>query len=293
MMISRCGELLVRYVGRGLLGVSCVLGAQLLAATVVQTQGGPITSGISLTPSVVELKGTAGQAHRQTLHLTNHTQTELDFELVAEDVIAVNGLRTFLAPGERPDSIADTAIFSPKSLVIAPGATGSADVTITVPAGTAVRAIAAIFRGRTRVEVQTGIAMTGSLGTLMTFTLSDDIRLDGSDVQVTPQTHATNASFTQELRNIGSEPVVSAGAIALLDGAGRLITRVPVEAYRLLPGETVKVGNDYPGELPVGRYQAFLSLAYGPKLLTRSVSFDVTSTPELPDAATPRRAGGQ
>jgi hypothetical protein len=293
MMISRCGEFLVRYVGRGLLGVACVLFAQVIAATVVQTQGGPITNGISLTPSVVELKGTAGQAHRQTLHLTNHTPGELEFELIAEDVVAVNGVRTFLTPGDRPDSIAATAIFSPKTLTIAPGATGSADVTVTVPAGTAVRAIAAVFRGRTRVEVQSGVAMTGSLGTLLTFTLSDDSRLDGSDVQVTPQTRATNVSFTQELRNIGTEPVVSSGAIALLDDTGRLITRVPVDSYRLLPGEKVKVGNDYPGELPVGRYQAYLSLAYGPKLLTRSVSFDVTPTPDLPNAATPRRAGGQ
>jgi hypothetical protein len=293
-MMIRCGEFVARYAGRALLVALSAAFAQQLATAGVQTQGGPINSGISLTPAVVELKGTVGQAHRQTLRLTNHTNSVLEFEMVAEDVVVVNGQRAFVAAGERSDSIAATALFSPRSLVIPAGATGSADVTVTVPAGTAVRAIAAVFRGRTRVDVQAGIAMTGSLGTLMTFALSDDLRLEASDLIVTPQTKATNLAFAQELRNVGTEPVVSSGAIALLDAAGRLITRVPVEAHRLLPGEKVTVGSDYPGELETGSYQAFMSLSYGAQqLLTRSVNFDVTPTTALPDAAAPRRVRGQ
>ena len=57
-------------------------------------------------------------------------------------------------------------------------------------------------------EVQAGVSMTGSLGTLMTFTLSDNVRLEVADVEVTPQTDTTNLAFVQEIRNVGSEPAL-------------------------------------------------------------------------------------
>ena len=93
--------------------------------------------GISLSPSVVMLSGQPGQAHRQTLRLTNHTSRELAFRLEAQDVVADEGRRAFIAAGERSGSIAATAVFSPKEIVIAPGAVGIADVTLTLPPGSA------------------------------------------------------------------------------------------------------------------------------------------------------------
>jgi len=270
----------------------CILGVCLLGAVPAQTQELP-SSGISLTPAVVELKGSVGQAHRQSLSLTNNTQLSLEFELLAEDIVIENGRRTFLPAGQRSDSIAATAIFSPQRLVVSPGSTGTADVTVTVPPGTSVRALAAIFRGVTRVEVQAGVSMTGSLGTLMTFTLSDDLQLEASSVEVSSQTATTNLSFVQELHNVGPEPVLSNGAIAVTDAGGRLVTRIPIAPQRLLPGERVRIVGDYPGELASGRYQAFLSMTYGSNVLTRTAAFYVTSISDSPDAAAPGRAGNR
>jgi hypothetical protein len=267
----------------------CVVAASLQATAAAQTSG----SGISLSPAVVELKGSAGQAHRQTLSLTNSTQVPLAFELVAEDIVVENGQRSFVPAGQRADSIAATALFSPPRLVVPPGKTATADVTVTVPPGTSVRALAAIFRGMTQVEVQAGVSMTGSLGTLMTFTLSEDVRLEAADVEITPQTDTSNLSFAQDVHNVGSEPALASGAIAVTDGTGRLVTRIPIEPQRLLPGERVRVVTDYPGQLSSGRYQAFLSLVYGSQLLSRNAGFDVASLSDSPDAAAPRRAGGQ
>lgn len=234
--------------------------------------------GISLAPSVVMLSGQPGQAYRQTLRLTNHTSSDLAFRLEAQDVVTDDGRRVFVAAGERSGSIAATAVFSPKEIVIAPGAVGTADVTLTVPPGTTVRGVAALFRGQTVVGSQRGVAMTASLGSLITFTLSSDLRLDASAPEVSEQTDTSNLSLTEWVTNAGSEPVVASGTAALLNDAGVLVGKVPVEPQRLMPGERLSFRAEYPTLLGPGRYRALLSLEYDDherKVLTRTADFAV------------------
>jgi hypothetical protein len=234
--------------------------------------------GISLSPSVVVLKGQPGQAFRQTLRLTNHTSRELAFRLEAQDVVADGGRRVFVAAGERSGSIAATAVFTPKDIVIAPGAVGSADVTLTVPAGSPVRGVAAIFRGQTVVGTQDGVAMTASLGSLITFTLSGETQLEAAAPDVSAQTDSSNLAVTEWVTNVGEDPVVASGAVAVLNDAGALVGRVPVEPQRLMPGERLPFKAEYPSLLALGRYRVILSLEYDDhvrKVLTRTAEFDV------------------
>lgn len=248
------------------------------AAAGQQSNASSRPAGISLAPSVVMLKGQPGQAYRQTLRLTNHTSRDLAFRLEAQDVVTDKGRRVFVAAGERPDSVAATAVFSPREVVVAPGATGTADLTITVPARTSIRGVAAIFRGETVVGDQRGVAMTASLGALITFTLSDDIRLEASAPEVAGQTETTNLSLAEWVTNTGSEPVVASGAAAVLNAAGVLVGRVPVEPQRLMPGERLPFKADYPALLAPGTYRALLSLEYDGhqrNVLTRTVDFEV------------------
>jgi hypothetical protein len=234
--------------------------------------------GISLSPSVVMLTAQPGQAYRQTLRLTNHTSRELAFRLEAQDVVADEGRRAFIDAGERSGSIAATAVFSPKEIVIAPGAVGIADVTLTLPSGSTVRGVAAIFRGQTVVGRQGGVAMTASLGSLITFTVSGDTRLEAVDPEVSEQTDTSNLAVTEWVTNVGAEPVVANGAAALLNDAGALVGKVPVEPQRLMPGERLAFRVEYPALLAPGRYRAILSLEYDDharKVLTRAAEFAV------------------
>jgi hypothetical protein len=235
-------------------------------------------SGISLSPSVVTLSGQPGQSHRQTLRLTNHTSRELAFRLEAQDVVVDDGRRTFVAAGERAGSVAATAVFSPKDIVIPPGAVGTAEVTITMPRQSSVRGVAAVFRGQTIVGSQAGVAMTASLGSLITFTLSDDIRLQAADPDVSQQSDTNNLAVTKWVTNVGSEPVVASGAVAFLNEAGALIGKVGVEPQRMMPGERLPFRAEFPSVLPPGRYRAVLSLEYDDharKVLTRTAEFAV------------------
>lgn len=280
---------LARYLMHGTLAAIVINGAALLLAHSQPQAAVQNAGGISLSPSVVMLKGAPGQAHRQMLHLTNTTAHELTFDLVAEDIVA-EGERKFLRAGARTDSIAATAVFSPGTLVIPPGTTASAELTVTVPHGTAVRAIAAIFRSRTPAAVRAGVGITASLGSLFTFTLSDDARLETSPVSVVGQTDATNLRFAQSALNAGTEPLYFGGAVAVLDADGRMVGRMPIEAQRLLPGERLVFHADYPTLLAMGRYRAVFSLEYAERALSSPVDFTVAALPGSERVAA--RAGG-
>ena len=268
--------------------------AQIGGSMAGQTADTSPRGGISLSPSVVMLAGQPGQAHRQTLRLTNHTSRELAFTLEAQDVVTDQGRRTFTAAGERAGSIAATAIFSPKEIVIAPGAVGSVDLTLTMSPGSAIRGVAAIFRGQTVVGSQRGVAMTASLGSLITFTLSGDIKIEAAAPEISEQTSTRNLAVTEWVTNVGTEPVVASGAAALLNEAGALIGKIPVEPQRLMPGERLAFNAEYPELLAPGRYRAILSLEYDDharKVLTRAAEFAVPPAGDDQRNAD-RRSGG-
>ncbi len=254
-----------------------------------------LTSGISLSPSIVMLSGQPGQSYRQTLRLANHTSRELAFRLEAQDVVADEGRRSFLPAGDRAGSIAATAVFSSKNIVVAPGAVGAVDVTVSIPHGSAIRGVAAIFRGETVVGNQRGVAMTASLGTLMTFTVSTDTRIESAVPEVSEQTSTSNLGLAEWVTNVGAEPVVASGAAALLNASGTLVAKIPIEPQRLMPGERLAFKAEYPDLLAPGRYRAILSLEYddhAQKVLTRTAEFAVApSRGDQRDAD--RRADGR
>jgi hypothetical protein len=237
-------------------------------------------SGISLSPSVVMLSARPGQSFRETLRLTNHTSRELSFRLEAQDVLAASGRRAFLAAGEHDGSIAATAVFTPREVVITPGGVAAVDVTLTMPPHSAVRGVAAIFRGQSVVGHQNGVAMTASLGSLITFNVSDRTSLDADEPQTSAQSDTRNFSVSEVVTNTGDEPVVASGAAAFLTASGALVGKVPVEPQRLMPGERLAFGAEYPTLLAAGRYRVVLSLEYDDRLhkvLTRTAEFAVPS----------------
>jgi hypothetical protein len=236
---------------------------------------GPLAAQtISLSPSVVQLKGALGQTSTQTLTLSNGMPVPVTFDLVAQDVIIRNGTRVFLEAGVQADSLAATAVFVPRSITIPAGASGSVDATFTARAPAAHRAVVALFRGRTRFATGKSGTML-SLGSLLTFTLSEDIEITASALAVRPPSASTLLTLDGTLTNTGAEPAIVRGVAAVLDAAGRLVGRVEFEATRLLPNERAALHGEYPGALAAGRYRAVVTLDYEGRALTRSAEFVV------------------
>src|SRR5262249_39824378 len=201
-------------------------------------------------------KGNFGQGLTQTLPLSNLSGLDLAFDLIAEDVIVKDGKRLYVPAGEAPNSIAATAVFSQKTIVIKANSSGSVDVRLTIPAETNIRAIVAMFRGTDKLPSSSGaVGMTASLGALITFTLTDRVKLQPDTIRVSPASDTANMTVAQWISNSGDEPALPEGTAAILNTGGSLVGKATFPAQRLLPGERLEFSADYPTELAPGKYR--------------------------------------
>ena len=230
---------------------------------------------ISLSPAVIETRGSAGQSVTQEMALNNTTGATLNFDLKAFDVICRGGKRVFVPAGELPGSIAATAVFAPKSVVALSSINALAKVTVTPPPGTTVRAVVAMFVGSDKMGAANSVGMTASLGMLITFALSDHFNLVSEPIHAVPQTDTANLTFSQWLTNTGEEPYVPSGVAAILDAEGKLVGKVQIPGQRLLPGEKLEFKAEYPTQLNPGQYRVLASYQYEGKTKTDSAEFTV------------------
>jgi hypothetical protein len=229
---------------------------------------------LSLSPAVVMLRGDFGQSTTQTLTFRNGTSRAFEFDLVAQDVVTRDGKRAFADAGSIAGSIAATAVFSQKHVSIGPGETASVTLTVTLPQGTTQRAVMALFRGTNRV-MSGNVPMSASLGTLLTFTASDDLALTAAPLDVRPQSAAANLTFSQACTNAGREPFVAKGVMAVLDARGTLVGKSALAPYRLLPGESATLGGEYAGELAPGRYRVSVTYDYDGRVASRTAEVEI------------------
>ncbi len=231
---------------------------------------------ISLSPAVIMAKGSFGQGLTQTLTLTNQTAREFAFEMIAEDVIIKDGKRIFVPAGETSNSIASTAVFSQKTVLVKPFSSAAVDVRLTIPAQTNIRAVVAMFRGTDKIPTSSdAVGMTASLGSLITFNLTENVKLQPEAVRVNPASETANMTIAQWISNSGTEPALPEGAAAVLNSSGSLVGKAVFPAQRLLPGERLEFSAEYPGDLPPGSYRALCSFQFEGKTLTSEGSFEV------------------
>ncbi|MFL6388813.1 MAG: hypothetical protein ACJ71U_15125 [Terriglobales bacterium] len=260
-----------------------LLTAQTAPAASSQNPAAPVQAAekpsISLSPAVVMAKGNFSQTLSQTLTLTNQTARDFAFEMVAEDVVVKDGKRIFVTAGETPNSIAASAVFTQKTVLVKPFSSASVDVRLTLPAETNIRAVVAMFRGTDKLPTSSGaVGMTASLGSLITFNLTDNVKLKPEPVRVVPASETANMKIAQWISNSGTEPVLPEGAAAVLSSSGALVGKAVFDPQRLLPGERLEFSAEYPGELPSGKYRALCSFQFEGKTQTTEAAFEIPKT---------------
>lgn len=220
-------------------------------------------SSLSLSPAVIIAKGTYGQSLTQRLTINNQTPNVFAFEMIAQDVTIRDGKRVFMPAGDAPNSIAASAVFSPREIVAPPYTSQSVTVTLTIPQTTSIRAIVAVFRAKSNVDPAKGnVGLTASMGTLITFNLSPNVAISAEPVKVTPATDTTNLTFEDTLTNTGTEPIVPKGVAAILNQNGRLAGKASFAIQRLLPGEKLVFHAEYPDQLKPGDYKVLCTFQF-------------------------------
>ena len=233
-------------------------------------------ASLSLTPAVIMAKGAFGQSLTQKLTINNQTPNIFHFVMMAEDIEVRNGKRVFLPAGEAPNSIAATAVFTPKEIIAPPNTSASVTVTVTIPAGTNIRAIAAVFQATSGINPAKGsVGLVASMGTLLTFNLSSNVSIAADPVQVALPTETTNLAFSQLLTNTGAEPVIPKGVVAILGSNNKLAGKAAFEVQRLLPGEKLTYHAQFADQLKPGAYHALCTFQYEGKTETTPVDFTV------------------
>ena len=251
--------------------VLTMLFAGLVSAPVLEAEVG----GLSVSPAVVTLAGKPGQSTTQTLTFTNGTSQPFSFEMAAQDAVVRDGKRVYVEAGTLPGSIAATAVYSQKVFTVPSHQNVKVDVTVTIPAHPAVRAIAVMCHGTTKLG-NGPIKMTGSVGTLMTFAIAGDvIAAVASPLTVHPPTASSNFAASQHVSNSGTAPVVATGMLAILDAKGALAGQQAIPGWRMLPGERTDVRVEYAGNLRAGHYRALVTYDLTDKTLTSSAEFNV------------------
>jgi len=151
--------------------------AVLLSTLVTSAALAAEDGALSATPAVVMLKGSLGQSTTQRLTLTNTTSREFAFGMQAQDVVVRDGRRVFVPAGEIAGSIAATAVFSRRTIVVKPHSAENVDVTVTLPARAQNRGVILLFHGTTKF-MNGNVPMVASLGTLLTFSATDGIAVE-------------------------------------------------------------------------------------------------------------------
>lgn len=247
----------------------------LIAVTLTTLPAFATHGTLSVSPAVVMLQGTPGQSTTQTLTIVNSSDQPFTFDMMAKDAVARDGHRVYVNAGERTGSIAATAVFSRKSLTVAPGQRANVVVTVTIPPNPSSRAILALFHGTTRMK-SAGMNATASIGTLMTFALSDNATATATPLSVRPPTRTANLAVSQQLVNTGTEPLLARGVLAIVNPGGTLVAKQALPVRRVLPGEKFDMKAEYGGELVAGHYRAFVTYdLQNSKSVTSSAEFDV------------------
>jgi hypothetical protein len=232
-------------------------------------------ASLVLTPAVVMVRCKPGQSTTQVLTLANTTAHDISFTMATEDVVVRDGKRSFVAAGKIANGIATGAVTTSASVVVKAGEEASVQVTFTLPPETAQRAVVTFFRGGVVTAGTGAVGLGASLGTLITFNVSSDYRVEAGPVEASLQTPAANVILSEELRNSGSEPVIPKGVIVILNASGKRVAKAPISPQRLLPGERLIFAATNPAQLAPGHYRTLSSFEFEGKVLTSAGEFTI------------------
>jgi hypothetical protein len=235
-----------------------------------------LCGAISVSPAALSLKGTPGRSHTHVFEIANSADAPYTIDIDVADVLVRQGKRTFVSPDRVPDSLAAmVTIPGNRHIVLQPGERFKVPVTFVAPDETRNRAVVVFFHALREKPVPNQPKIRLNLGTVVDFTVTNEVNLRIMALGVEPQTMSSNVAITEDLANVGPEPTIAKGVVAILSEAGNLVGKTEFQQKRLLPSEHNQTRAEYPGTLKPGKYRAVCTLAFADSTLTRVVELNV------------------
>jgi hypothetical protein len=107
---------------------------------------------------------------------------------------------------------------------------------------------------------------------------TEEFKIELNNMKLTPPTGSQSLEVNFDLLNESNTHVFSLARLAVLNTDRKLVAKAESEMKRFLPGQKDSMHVSWPGSLPVGHYDAVLSVAYGEdRVETQEIPFDITA----------------
>lgn len=230
---------------------------------------------ISISPAALSLKGSPGRTITQLFEVSNSTDAAYFVDVDVQDVVVRQGKRAFVSSERMPDSLAALVSVPSRHALVQPGQSLKIPVTFVAPDVSRSRAVVVFFRASREHEVPNQPKIRLNLGTVVDFTVSNEVLLRVTSLAVEQQTNTNNVAITEELANVGPEPAIVRGVVAILSEKGDLVGKTEFQQKRLLPRESNLIRAEFPGVLKPGKYRAICTLEFADNAVTRTVELVV------------------
>ena len=255
------------------------------ASPTVFAQAG--AEGVQIKPAIIEDRVNPGQLYRFTVKVTNLSETERTFYLLARDISGIDerGVPVFLEEGQATAFELSSWVRLPQeSVTLKAGQTTDVPFTVQVPADATPGAHfgGVFFELRPDQSTGTGAAVGARVGSIINLRIAgettEEMRLREFSTEKfiydTPP-----VTFTTKVDNLGNVLLRPHGLIEITDMFGKRVGEVEINksAAAVFPGgdRVYSATWEYQG-FAFGRYHALLSFVYGEdgrKTVVRTATF--------------------
>ncbi|HMF91943.1 MAG TPA: hypothetical protein VKL40_14970 [Candidatus Angelobacter sp.] len=254
-----------------------VIAAVLLLAAASRAQS------LGLAPAEVREKFKPGVPFEISLSTSNGGDTPVEMSVQITDLwYNEKNEKVFSDPGTAPRSAANWIQFVPEHFAVAAHGTQKMRAIVTPPADAKGGYYATLFvmskpqlafdKTKDGRQVYTNMRL-GCL-VLLTAENTEQLKLELSNVKLTPPTANQGLELTFDLLNAGNSHIFPVARLAILDARRKLVAKADSKEKRFLPGQKDGMQVSWAGSLPPGDYSAILTVSYGEdRIETQQIPF--------------------